>query len=84
MADMRELADHAKAMLQDQATQEALRVLRVRHTNAWINTKPEQTAEREQAWYAFRAVLDLEASLKSLEDAPKVHAFNARPRTAGA
>lgn len=82
--DMRETAEHAKAILEDQATQEAFRILRVRHTNAWINTKPDQTAEREQAWHAFRAVLDLEASLKSLEQAPKVQAFNARPKVAGA
>ena len=82
--DMIELAREAKDIVEAPATQEALRVLRVRHTNAWINTKPEQTAEREQAWYAFRAVLELEATLKSLTDAPKVHAFNHRARTTGA
>jgi hypothetical protein len=82
--EMNELAGRARAIAEDEAFQEAMLLLRNRYTTAWAATKPSQKEEREQIWWALQGVIQMEAAMRSLAEAPKVTAFNARRRNAEA
>lgn len=58
-------AAHAERLLSDEMLAEAFQKVRERYQADWERTQPADTAQREQLWFALRALDDVKKQLKA-------------------
>lgn len=73
--ELKRLVSRAESVKREQShTGDAFKLLKEKYTEAFINTKPHQTDDRERLWQAIQIVGKVEAHLQHLIDEGKISA----------
>lgn len=73
-----ETVRRAKELVEDPVLAQALSDIEKAHFDRWRSTLPVDHEERERCWYAYQAVDQLRAQLRSVARGQEVEAHNRR------